>query len=411
MELVQITAQYSNAVLVAVMPYVADFSQKLDLPVKTPIAISQVLEFKCDPRKGQIGGLITLTNGLRFAFLDGHVSSYRSPKSYFSLQDPDLIPKFFGSVGLKEKEALNIAKAAEEKLGFTNNIFHLDQKPKVTLPEKIGPNCVARYRFQWLDSNWHGSTDSGIIPAILDVEVDASSGQIQMLSMASPSLAAPAPKVDVFPPVITKPESNAKRQLSGGQKTESVNSLYAMAFLEAILPQLSNFVFRVGLPLHLPIRTNDIDFTQYHCRLLNGSPMAQIYLTNGDRFNYEHGRLVAFYAHNAYHKFPHDGRLLDFTGKASISTNEAIAICERAIKNLGYNIILPKAMLGNVTRIGAQDIKRHVYYWWGPDQMNFATIEIDMENQKITSFYLDDPSLWRDPPAISVPVFSQPTSK
>src|SRR5450756_2509177 len=131
-ELVQITAQYSHAVLVAILPLISDFATRLDLP-DGPVTTNQVQEFKCDPRLGQAGGAITLSNGFQFTFLDGRVSVYRSPQSYFSLQDPEQIPRFYGPVKLKEKEALQIALGAIKKLGYENSVFNADKPPIVTV--------------------------------------------------------------------------------------------------------------------------------------------------------------------------------------------------------------------------------------------------------------------------------------
>jgi hypothetical protein len=404
MELVQITAQYSNAVLVAILPYVSDFAHRLNLPVPNPVTPSHVIEFKCDQRKGQIGGLVILTNGFHFSFMDGHVSSYRSQRSYFSLQDPGRIPKFYGPIKLQEAEALVIARDAVKRLGYAEDDLHTRQPPKVTPPEKIGGGHVARYRFQWLDPNWSASPAiAGITPTLLDIEVDASSGQIQMLSLADQKLRRPSPKVNVSPPALLATQPHQKG-LSGGRKTEPVSPHYAAAFLEAILPQLSDFSAKVGLRLPLPLTTNDVELSQYHCRLLDGRPMAQLYLKNGDRFNYEHGRVTAFYAHDAYHKFPEQGRLDDFLGKVNITTNEAISLCEHAIKNLGYKANLPRAVLGTVTHLGGQELTRCVFYWFHPgDDSNFATFEVDMQNKAIKAVYLEDPSLWSDPPKVNVP--------
>jgi hypothetical protein len=41
-ELIRVTSEYSNAVLVAVMPFVSGYAQKLELPVPHPIAITDV---------------------------------------------------------------------------------------------------------------------------------------------------------------------------------------------------------------------------------------------------------------------------------------------------------------------------------------------------------------------------------
>src|SRR5437879_1330548 len=101
LELFQITAQYSNAVLVAIMPYVADFAKRLDLPLAQPVTVAQVASFRCSPRSDHFGGRVTLTNGYEFSFDRGRISQYRSPKSYFSLQEPDRIPEFYGVAKIK----------------------------------------------------------------------------------------------------------------------------------------------------------------------------------------------------------------------------------------------------------------------------------------------------------------------
>jgi hypothetical protein len=170
MEFLQVTSQYSNAVLVALLPYVSDFAHKLSLPILTPVIPSHVLEFRCSPRRDQIGGLITLTNGCRFSFLDGRVCTYRSPASYFSLPDIDLIPRFYGPVNVREKEAIKIARDVIERLGYAPGAFHAELAPEVTLPRKVGTNYVARYRVRWLDPSWPASKKAaGIVPALMDI--------------------------------------------------------------------------------------------------------------------------------------------------------------------------------------------------------------------------------------------------
>ena len=181
--------------LVAILPYVSEFAQKLNLPTPTPVTGNQVLDFKCDPRKGQIGGLLTLTNGTRFSFVDGHVSSYRSRVSYFSLQDPELIPSFYGLIKVREAEALRIARGVIKRLGYSETLFHTELPPRVTQPEKMGADRVARYRFQWLDPDWRASPKiAGVTPALLDVEVDASSGRLKWYRWLPLAYDAPLPR-------------------------------------------------------------------------------------------------------------------------------------------------------------------------------------------------------------------------
>lgn len=406
MQLVQITAQYSNAVLVAILPHISDFAQKLDLPIPAPVTTAQVLDFKCDPRQEETGGFVSLTNGFRFTFMDGRVCVYRSPQSYFSLQDPDLIPKTYGPIKVKQKEALRIARGVIQKLGYTEEMFFADTAPRITPPEKIGTNYVARYRFRWQDpSSRLGKAGGILVPVLLDVEVDASTRQVQMVSISSPATRRPSPKVAISPPLLHE-SPPAKKQYSGGIQTAPVNPAYAALFLEAILPQLSDFAARIGLPISLPLTTNQVDLSQYHCRVLQGQPMAQLFLKNGDRFNYQHGHVTDFYAHDAYRKFPEYGKLEDFLGRINMKTNEAIRMCERVIKNLGYKETLPKPFFGGSTYVGRNELSRYIFYW-GELNHEFASFEVDMETKAIKSVYLDHPSLRRDPPEIDVPMMAE----
>jgi hypothetical protein len=402
-QLVQVTAQYSNAVLLAVMPYVSDFSKKLDLALPRPVPPSQVVEFKCDPRLGQTGGALTLSNGFQFAFLEGRVCLYRSPQSYFSLQDPEEIPRFYGPVKIKEKEALQIARDTIKKLGYENAAFNADTQPLITRPEKIGTNYIPRFRFRWLDPKWPKPKDTdAIIPSLLDVEVNASNRQVEMWITSSRDTFRPSPKVGVAPPLLN-PQST-KPRLIGGRQTEAVSEAYARAFLNAILPQISDFVAKAGIDVPFPVTTNQVVATNYACRIQDGQPLAQLYLTNGDRFNYQHGHVEAFYAHDAMDKFPETGRAEDFLGHINTTKNEAISICESVMKKLGYKDQLPTPIISYAPARGTLVCTRFTYYWKHPDQdFPFASFEVDMENKTIKSIFLRDPVFEKESPKTDMP--------
>jgi hypothetical protein len=407
-ELVQVSAQYSNAVLLAVLPHVTDFSQKLDLPIITPITAAQVREFKCDPRAGQTGGAIVLTNGSIFAFLEGRVCVFRSAKSYYSLQEPELVPQFYGPVKLKEQEALQIARSTIGKLGYQNVVFNADSAPLVTPPERAGTNYIPRYLFRWLDPNWLKPKETeSIFPSLLEVEVNASSGQVEMWITTSRDTRRPSPKVDVVPPLLHPRTSEL--QLTGGVPTSPTNDAYARAFLKVILPQLSCFITNVGLNIPTPITPNQVVLGTYACRILEGEPMAQLYLTNGDRFNYQHGYFAGFYAHDAMDKFPETGKAEDFLGQIKVSTNQAISLCETALRNLGYAGKLLAPVISYAPLRGHLACTRFTFFWKHPGQDSpFASFEVDMETKTIKSVFLNDPSFRREPPQIDLPIRTNP---
>jgi hypothetical protein len=400
MDFIHVSAQYSNAVLVALLPYISDFAGKLHLPILTPVTPAHVLEFRCDPRRGEVGGLVILTNEFRFAFQSGHVSAFYSPKSYFTLEDPDAIPRFFGPIKINQKEAETAARKAIQALGYNASEFRTDTKPKVDLPEKFGTNRVARYRFRWLDPEFAGKrVMGGILPSLLDIEVDASTAEIQRLWMSSRVAKRPGPVISVPEQELPKAPKEEPSKLVGGIKNEPVSQEYASAFLQAILPQVSDFAKTAGLPFKLPLSTNDVDLPRYYCGLLEGKPTAQIYLKNGDRVNYQHGRVVAYYAHDAYIKFPENGKMEDFIGNVRIKPADAISMCERIMKSLGYRLKLPKVSYDGPRYVAGRQFSRYVFAWWKPELGGeLACIEVDAETKLIKSFYFDDPSLWREPP-------------
>jgi len=402
-DLVQVTAQYSNAVLIAVLPHVSDFAKKLDLPIHSPVSINQVMEFKCDPRRGHVGGVVILTNQFQFTFLDGRVCVYRSPQSYYSLQDPALIPKFYGKVKVKEQDALKEARKAVKRLGYTSAELHADTVPEITPPEKLGFNSVPRYRFRWPESDLHekGSLHTA---ALLDVEVNASNSEIEMIVIASTAAQRPNLRVDVEPPLLKSEEA----QSTDRPKAFWVNKEYALAALRAVLPQFAELVTNANIPIKIPITPDDVDLSRYRCVSDEGILTLQVYLKNGDRFNYSHGRVTAFYAHDAFFKFPDTGNPEDFLGTPAMSTNDAIRLTKEILRRLGYAGPPVERDSGSPVYSRSTKFTRYfVNFRHSNDEADFGAFEIDLQDKQVKSIYLDEPSLWRAPPAISSPMTTQ----
>jgi hypothetical protein len=406
---VQITAQYSNAVLVAVLPYVSDFCQRLDLPVSVPVKTNQVRQFKCDYRKDHVGGVVVLNNGNRFTFLDGRVCVYRSPWSYYSLQNVDEMPRFYGKVEISEADALRAAHRAIKQLGYSDAIFHADRSPKVSPPEKIGDACIPRYRFQWLkpERDTHAG-NSDILAVSLDMEINASNGRVEMLCFGGADTIRPGPTVDVQPPLLSKPGESSNglpRGLGEGVRTELVSPAYAKAFLEIILPQFSDYAMLAGLPVATPITLKEVDLSQYQCWSDHGHPAAQVVLKNGDRFHFNNGHVTAFYAHDAFQRFPFFGDPRNFSGKINMTTNEAVALATRAMASIGCKDNLSEPFLETRSLGGTNEFTRGIVHW-GMDGVIVASCEVDMERKVIKGIFVDLPSMQRPSPGLPIPMVS-----
>jgi len=418
-EFFQITAAYSNAMLVAIMPHVSDFAKKLDLPTPQPVNISQVRRFNCFPRSDHIGGRIILTNGCAFIFDHGRVENFESPHSYYYLQDPDLIPKFYGPVKLTPTQVLQIAHQAIKKLGYTDAMLSADRPPQITPPPQNEGHFIARYRIRWYDPT--RGHDPNNPPLSIEFEVDAATGQIQMLNMLNPNTYRPDLNLNIRPLVIGNgPQS---MPVGSGWAITPVSQEYAKAFLKAIMPQLDDFVKTSGILVKTPIAINDVDMTkylaEYNCGFVEGDPRAFIDMQNGSRFLYSHGQIIAFYAPDVMklpgrdnpHTFPgYEEFQAQFYGPINMTTNEAVALVRQTIRKLGYS---EKALHVD------QPPRTYGPGWWGTNRIarcsvewreandgpTYVNAEVDVAKKSLKSLYINDHAItdiWRQPPKINV---------
>jgi hypothetical protein len=396
------------------MPYVADFAKSLALPIPQPVTISQVKRFNCSPRTDLFGGKVILTNGYEFAFLHGRVEMFRNPRSFYELQEPRLVPKFFGPVKLNEQEAIQAARDAVRKLGYDERLLFTDRKPQVKPPPRFGRNYVPRYRLHWTDPT---RGDPANPPRTVEFEVDATTGQIQTMYLFGWwDTFRPDPKVNVHPPVIGE---GPKTEYVGGRVMVPVSQAYSNAFLAAILPQCAQYAKTAGFSLRVPILTNDVDMASYSLGLVDGDPRAFLDLKTGERFIYGHGQVIAFYSSDvmtlpgrenprfpAYEKFQ-----ARFYGRINMTTNQAAALVRETVKRLGYS---PQVLhmderphFGGPNRWGTNWVARCFVWWEEPRQgATRVNAEVDLATKTIKSLYINDhanTNIWREPPKVAVP--------
>ncbi|MFO1475855.1 MAG: hypothetical protein U1F98_04305 [Verrucomicrobiota bacterium] len=151
MDLIHMTAAYSNAVLVAVLPHVSDFANKLALPIPQPVREEQVAHFNPMPYKGQVEGALWLTNGYWFILHSGYVDSFRSPNDWFYEQDPSAhITNYFGHSKMSTNDVVAFARKKLLALGYGPDLTHSDTQPELEGPydTKLGghiPYCQVKW--------------------------------------------------------------------------------------------------------------------------------------------------------------------------------------------------------------------------------------------------------------------------
>ena len=76
-EITRVTIQYSNALLVAVLPHVSDCCEKLQIPMPASISAQQVRVFRCPATESRPDNCcVVLTNDCKFTFQHGIMDTF-----------------------------------------------------------------------------------------------------------------------------------------------------------------------------------------------------------------------------------------------------------------------------------------------------------------------------------------------
>jgi len=396
-ELIRVTAEYSNAVLVALLPYYSDFSAKLDLPVPHPITAQDVARCGVLPYQkdgGIAGGSIMLKNGWSLGFQFGYVNGFESPHSYYGLQDPDEIPKFYGQVKVTTNEAIQLARKTLKKHGISLEDVFADQEPQITPPERIGTNIVPCYLIQWPDPRG----------GYVKVEVNAEAKRVERLYMLCANLMRPPPKVAVVPP--------KGHGIFDSQIPPPPNPEYARKLVPIMFRAIDEYGRKLSLPIPRPLTTNNVALVRVEDN--GGWPHCEIELTNGWRFIYRHSMVNGYYAPSTL--FDNQNRpfhLKEFKGPWNLSTNQAIELVKKTLAKLDYptnnihmdfvpNILYPPDDFKKV-------IPRYFFEWYyenaaHDDLQSKVEAEVNADSGKLESLYYDDKAYWGSRPPIDMPI-------
>jgi hypothetical protein len=209
MELIHLTARYSNAVLVAVLPHISQFAAKLDLPIPQSITPDQVARSTPSPYKGYIADGVILTNGYWFLFHwlgpdggRGLVQGFRAPTNWFFEQEftDESAAKYFGEDRMTTNEVISMARDTLTKLGFKPELTHSHEAPTLEGPFDIQrlhrhvPYC----RVIWEWPKTENPVDLNRIRVEINLQTKALVGLDLLFSRTNNPPATPI-KVDVVP--------------------------------------------------------------------------------------------------------------------------------------------------------------------------------------------------------------------
>lgn len=393
--MIEVTANLSNALLVATLPYFSDVAKKLELPIPQPITRQHVVDGGVTPHldsEGEWGGFgIGVEGGYAFGFRYGYVDHFETTNSYYALQNPDEISRFVGPVRMTQAEAVQLARDTLKKLGIPLEKIFAEQEPRVTPPVKSRTGIVPRYRVQW-------DNPRGGLP--LDMEINADAKRVERFVIGyNPNLQRPWPKIDVAP---------VRRS-----KYPRVNPEYARRLIPIILQAVDEYGKKLGLAIPRPLTTNHV--ARLEITDNGGWPHCEIELTNGWGFIYRNSMVNGFYApDDLFSLFSQHRPMLikDYVGKWNMTKPEAIALIGKTLAKLGYSTNLirmdftPQMSTSTVT-----NIPRYDFWWWQEnetkdDLVSKIEAEVDADKRQIKSLYFDHKAFWNKPPPIDVPISS-----
>ncbi|PWU21140.1 MAG: hypothetical protein C5B50_02435 [Verrucomicrobia bacterium] len=386
---VNVTVEYSNAVLLAVLPHLSDFAARMEVPVPLPLTTAQVSLFGCGENLGDVAGAVRLTNGYRLAFQYGYFAGFKSPDSIEWL---GRIPYLYGTNRMGPDEPARLCQQTIRKLGFQLEDVYADLQPTTKWQSPRTPtNTLPRCEVAWVDPR-DGMQTCRFEVNTQDKKIEAIVFRLNYnLCRAPPRIAVPP-----IPRVGTKFKS----------LFQPVNPKYVAAWQPFVLSEITDYCRRLGLALSLPVTTNHV--SAYICRKYEDEPYVAATLTNGCRFFYRGGMVECYDARDCFFDYLARTRVKDFTGAWRVSEQDAVQLARSAFGKLGY----PLQSLGaqekpeierpynvtNVPRIKLDWVKGTTEGM----MLSRAVVEVDADHAKVKSIHIFNHALARSMPNLGV---------
>jgi hypothetical protein len=396
-DFIQVTPEYSNAVLVALLPHFSDFAKKLELPVPHPITQADVASFRVLPFRRNLTASIRLKNGWAFGFQFGYVNSFASAHEV-KVGDSNQEFSNYGDVRINPGDAIAAVKETLKQLDISPEDVFANLEAKVSLPIKDGTNAIYPYRVEWMDP--FGSD-------AVDAKVNPNTGKIERLDLRSRNLAHSAPKINVMPPLL----SNGHDWFTSHIPPQTINPEYARQLLPIMFKAIDDYAQKLSLPIPRPLTTNNVAKVEIHNN--GGWPHCVVETTNGWLFIYRHTMVNGYYSPNAFNTLGYRPlHVKDVEGKWNLTTNQAIEIVRQGLAKLNYptnNVHMNfEPMIVYASGDFRKIIPRYYFEWYYPspheELRSRIEAEVNADNGALESLYYDDMVYWGSRPPIDVPV-------
>jgi|ERR1039458_2262934 hypothetical protein len=408
-EAIRVTAAYSNAVLLAVLPYFSDNARKLQLPPPQPIAITDVARIAIvpfvDEDRQPMGTSVQLKNGWSLSMHGGYFAAFAGPKCYQVLQDPDQSPKFFGPIKMSKAQAVEMARKTILKLGVPLEAVFAEQEPHVTGPPiAYDTNKIPRYYVEWYDPrntvDTSGPRPGEMYTPSVDMEINLDAKRVEMLHFSPYICQQIFPrhliKVGIDPPVSPN-----------NVEWPAINPEYARRLVPIVLRAIDDYGQILNLAVARPLTTNQV--ARFAVADNGGWPHCEVELTNGWRFIYRNSMVNGFYAPaNLFNSDKRSIRVAEFLGKSRMTEAEAIQLVSATIKRFNFPTNLVHTDFKPRVRASRLPGISRLWISWAYESNNDLQSKIEAEvdtcKRELKSLYYDDQAYWNHPPKIGLPI-------
>lgn len=200
LEVLHITAQYSNAVLIAALPCVSQFATKANLPTAQAFTASELRCSRIVPIKDHTDIGIWFKSGYWFHVShSGFVDAFHAPMNYFWEQDAD-VTKYAGKDNMTTNDAIVMARDILVKLSYNMTLRHFNGFPTLEGPDdsKQGHMPYCRVKWEWPKQNASESKPPNFIYVDINTETKSFVGMELFLS-STDGLPAHPFKIDIKP--------------------------------------------------------------------------------------------------------------------------------------------------------------------------------------------------------------------
>jgi hypothetical protein len=375
-DFIRVTAEYSNAVLFAILPYVSDCCQKMNVQIPTPITIQQVKSFHCSSDRNNPGGGVVLTNGCIVTFSHGVVDTFVDRHhSFRCMEDERLRPRFYGYLTITNKDqALALARDGLRKLGFSLVDVFADGEPSsFVAPRKEGTNIIPYYEIDWNDPRGYLSAT---------VEVDGQSKRLTEVAVCCSTSWKPSLTIS------TKPEGSSIANVRTSTSTVALTNT-----LSRMSPRVADYAKIFGVPVSLPLTTNDVEAFDAKRGGIFG-----ISLKGGYDFSFKDEYIFAFNAPNSFYQKVLESPVQQYWGQWNMSERDAVKLSRQFLDRLHYwhhPCLYDKIPdVKRPMKAGLHTIPRYQIVWEHDLPKvdveipvdEYATVEIDADTKSVKSF-------------------------